>query len=105
MFHRGADFHVSPYWVFTNPAIENYMQIAVGQAWDTYTVGMRLEAFMVAGGSTRGKNLSSKNQVQFLKAAIRSNINKSLSMSFYHVFKNVSLIALLQLMQLIIQMQ
>lgn len=63
------------------------MPIAVGRCWDTYTVGTRIEAFMLAGGSMRGENLSLKNRVLFLKAASRNSLSKKLSKS--HIYLTI----------------
>lgn len=79
LFRKDTDFHVRRYWLFTNPCIESYMPIVISRAWDTYTVGSCLEAFMVAGGSMRGDNLSNKKHILFLKSAVRTQINTKLS--------------------------
>jgi hypothetical protein len=46
---NNAEFHVAPEWYFTSPELENYMPIATRRKWDTGEVGMKLEAFAVAG--------------------------------------------------------
>lgn len=81
LLSRDPDLRVNPYWCFTDPCIEDFMSIAVGRTWDTYTVGTRIEAFLLAGGSMKGENLSAKKRVLFLKATIRNSFNKKLSKS------------------------
>jgi hypothetical protein len=43
------DFHMQPQWYFTSLDLEEYMKVAVCKKWDTSEVGMKLEAFAVAG--------------------------------------------------------
>lgn len=49
-----VDFRMTPVFYFTRPDIEEYMPIAIGRLWDTYAVGSRIEAFVLAGCSLKG---------------------------------------------------
>ncbi|KAF8142393.1 hypothetical protein K438DRAFT_1541872, partial [Mycena galopus ATCC 62051] len=47
---RGStSFTMEPQWFFTSSAFHDYMPIATRKKWDTGEVGMKLEAFAVAG--------------------------------------------------------
>ncbi|KAJ7284760.1 hypothetical protein C8J57DRAFT_1052911 [Mycena rebaudengoi] len=46
---NSAEFHMAPKWYFTSPELEAYMAIATRRKWDTGEVGIKLEAFAVAG--------------------------------------------------------
>ncbi|KAJ6602308.1 hypothetical protein B0H10DRAFT_1823204 [Mycena sp. CBHHK59/15] len=46
---NNAQFHMAPEWYFTSQELENYMPIATRQKWDTGQVGMKVEAFAIAG--------------------------------------------------------
>ncbi|KAF8212735.1 hypothetical protein K438DRAFT_1566254 [Mycena galopus ATCC 62051] len=47
-----TDFQCEPYWYFTSPELMEYMPLAVRKRWDTGDVGVRLEAFAIAGCDT-----------------------------------------------------
>jgi len=40
---------MEPTWYFTCEALENYMKLAIRKNWDTKDVGIKLEAFAIAG--------------------------------------------------------
>jgi hypothetical protein len=46
---NNAEFGMAPEWYFTSPELEAYMPIATRKRWDTGQVGVKLEAFAVAG--------------------------------------------------------
>ena len=46
---NNADFNTKPQWYFTSPELESYMQIACRKRWDTAEIGMKIEAFAIAG--------------------------------------------------------
>ncbi|KAJ6472628.1 hypothetical protein C8R45DRAFT_786362, partial [Mycena sanguinolenta] len=46
---NNVDFKMDPEWYFTSKELEMYMEIATRKRWVTGEVGMKLEAFAVAG--------------------------------------------------------
>jgi hypothetical protein len=46
---NNAEFHMAPEWFFTSRELEAYMPMATQKTWDTGEVGMKVEAFAVAG--------------------------------------------------------
>ncbi|KAJ6611833.1 hypothetical protein B0H10DRAFT_1808651 [Mycena sp. CBHHK59/15] len=96
LVRNNTQFHMAPKWYFTSPELENYMPITTRQKWDTGQVGMKIEAFAVAGCdpvSTSFKlklssrtNLAlfvdllrtSKQKADWMKGEIRDHINKGL---------------------------
>jgi hypothetical protein len=42
---------MDPQWFFSTPQLAEYMPIAVGKRWNTSDVGIKLEAFAVAGSN------------------------------------------------------
>ncbi|KAJ7692023.1 hypothetical protein B0H14DRAFT_2419927 [Mycena olivaceomarginata] len=55
---NNVEFKMEPEWYFTSPALEQYMEIATRKKWVTGEVGMKLEAFAIAGcdpASTQAK--------------------------------------------------
>ncbi|KAJ7229516.1 hypothetical protein B0H12DRAFT_1029962 [Mycena haematopus] len=46
---NNVEFKMSPEWYFTSKELENYMEIATRKRWVTGEVGMKLEAFAIAG--------------------------------------------------------
>ncbi|KAJ7865581.1 hypothetical protein B0H14DRAFT_2347875 [Mycena olivaceomarginata] len=44
-----TDFNSDPYWFFTSAELRHYMPLAIRKRWDTAEVGVKLEAFSVAG--------------------------------------------------------
>ncbi|KAF8185651.1 hypothetical protein BJ912DRAFT_852597 [Pholiota molesta] len=42
-------YHVKPQWFFTSEALADYMRIAVAKRWDAHEIGMKVEAFAIAG--------------------------------------------------------
>jgi len=40
---------MAPQWFFTSEEVEKYMPLTVRKSWDTVKVGMKVEAFAVAG--------------------------------------------------------
>jgi hypothetical protein len=44
-----TDFYSDPYWFFTSAELRHYMPLAIRKRWDTAEVGVKLEAFSVAG--------------------------------------------------------
>ncbi|KAJ6603151.1 hypothetical protein B0H10DRAFT_1957892 [Mycena sp. CBHHK59/15] len=76
-----AEFHMAPEWYFTSPELEAYMPIATRQKWDTGQVGMKIEAFAVAGCDPVNLLRTSKQKADWMKAEIRELINKGLGAS------------------------
>ncbi len=70
-----------PVWWWSRPTIEDYLPIAIGRLFDTYTAGARLEAFAVAGCSLHAEELklTNKKKVLMAKARLRSLISRKLS--------------------------
>ncbi|KAF8135251.1 hypothetical protein K438DRAFT_764836 [Mycena galopus ATCC 62051] len=52
LFRNNSDFFVSPEWHFSRKELEDYMPVATRKAWDTGEVGLKLEAFAIAGCDT-----------------------------------------------------
>ncbi|KAF8195269.1 hypothetical protein K438DRAFT_1587471 [Mycena galopus ATCC 62051] len=46
---NSVEFKMEPEWYFTSKELENYMEIATRKKWVTGEVGMKLEAFAIAG--------------------------------------------------------
>lgn len=46
---NNAEYHMKPQWYFTSEAIANYMPMIVRKKWDTHDIGIKLEAFAIAG--------------------------------------------------------
>ncbi|KAJ7717536.1 hypothetical protein DFH07DRAFT_738442 [Mycena maculata] len=46
---NSSDFHMQPQWFFTSRELEQYMPIATRRKWVTAEVGMKAEAFCIAG--------------------------------------------------------
>jgi len=49
LFRSGADTYTPVRWYFSHPSLPAYMPTAVGRQWDQATVGVKLEAFAIAG--------------------------------------------------------
>ncbi|KAJ7102690.1 hypothetical protein C8R43DRAFT_963918 [Mycena crocata] len=66
-----TDFHMVPRWYFTSAELERYMPIATCKTWDTGEVGMKLEAFAIAGLDPANLLRNSKQKADWLKMQIR----------------------------------
>jgi hypothetical protein len=86
------DFHMKPQWYFTTEALADYMKIAA-RKWDTHNVGMKVEAFAIAGCDPVSKCCfaltdfisftldlfpNAKKKADYLKTLIRDKINTML---------------------------
>ena len=40
---------MAPQWYFTSEAVSNYMPMVVRKKWDMHDIGIKLEAFAIAG--------------------------------------------------------
>ena len=40
---------MAPQWYFSYEELAGYMRLAVRKAWDTHDIGMKVEAFAIAG--------------------------------------------------------
>jgi hypothetical protein len=49
LVRNNPSYHVKPQWFFTSEALADYMKIAVAKRWDAHEVGMKVEAFAIAG--------------------------------------------------------
>ncbi|KAJ7175578.1 hypothetical protein C8R46DRAFT_891064 [Mycena filopes] len=49
---NNVEFKAAPEWYFTSKELETYMEIATRKRWVTGEVGMKLEAFAIAGCDT-----------------------------------------------------
>ena len=47
-------YHMTPQWYFTTEALRDYMKIAT-KKWDARDVGLKVEAFAIAGCDTISK--------------------------------------------------
>jgi hypothetical protein len=52
LFRNNSDFFINPEWHFSRKELEDYMPVATRKAWDTGEVGLKLEAFAIAGCDT-----------------------------------------------------
>ncbi|KAF7371510.1 hypothetical protein MVEN_00005800 [Mycena venus] len=76
---RGStSFTMDPQWFFTSSAFHDYMPIATRKKWDTGEVGMKLEAFAIAGCDPANLLRSSKQKADWMKGEIRSLISGKL---------------------------
>ncbi|KAJ7246634.1 hypothetical protein C8J57DRAFT_1241277 [Mycena rebaudengoi] len=75
---NNAEFHMAPEWYFTSPELEAYMAIATRRKWDTGEVGIKLEAFAVAGCDPVNLLRTSKQKADWMKAEIRELVSKNL---------------------------
>ncbi|TFK59072.1 hypothetical protein BDN72DRAFT_781255 [Pluteus cervinus] len=57
-------YAMKPQWFFTDPELEPYLPIAVGNHWDTAQVGTQLEAFAIADCKVGSMWLSTKYRVE-----------------------------------------
>ncbi|KAJ7118516.1 hypothetical protein C8R43DRAFT_1137262 [Mycena crocata] len=71
-----TDFHMVPRWYFTSAELERYMPIATCKTWDTGEVGMKLEAFAIAGLDPANLLRNSKQKADWLKMQIRDKMKK-----------------------------
>jgi hypothetical protein len=46
---NNVEFKMEPEWYFTSRELEQYMEIVTRKKWVTGEVGMKLEAFAIAG--------------------------------------------------------
>jgi hypothetical protein len=54
-----TDFNCEPFWFFTSGELKQYMPLAIRKRWDTAEVGMKLEAFVLAGCDSMSKYTAS----------------------------------------------
>jgi hypothetical protein len=50
-----TNFNCEPFWYFTSGELKQYMPLAIRKRWDTAEVGMKLEAFSLAGCDSLSK--------------------------------------------------
>ncbi|KAJ7797721.1 hypothetical protein B0H13DRAFT_2392032, partial [Mycena leptocephala] len=70
---------MEPEWYFTSRELENYMEIATRKRWVTGEVGMKLEAFAIAGCDPVNMLRTSGQKVNFMKSEIHSLLTKNLA--------------------------
>jgi hypothetical protein len=46
---NNISFKMEPEWYFTSKELENYIEITTHKRWVTSEIGMKLEAFAIAG--------------------------------------------------------
>ncbi|TFY52520.1 hypothetical protein EVJ58_g9971 [Rhodofomes roseus] len=78
VFKSKAGIPYSPRWYFTNPHINTYLGLAIRKGWDVENIGALAEAFAVAGCDFMKFLRTAKERADFLKAEIRSVIQKQL---------------------------
>ncbi|KAJ7785380.1 hypothetical protein B0H14DRAFT_2630594 [Mycena olivaceomarginata] len=76
---NNVDFKMEPEWYFTSKELETYMEIATQKRWVTGEVGMRLEAFVIAGCDPVNMLRTSAQKVNYMKGEIRAELAKNLS--------------------------
>ncbi|KAJ7834540.1 hypothetical protein B0H14DRAFT_2590819 [Mycena olivaceomarginata] len=74
LFRNNSDFFINPEWHFLRKELEDYMPVATRKAWDTGEVGLKLEAFAIAGYLYR----TAKQKADAMKGDIRALAKKSL---------------------------
>ncbi|KAJ7192580.1 hypothetical protein GGX14DRAFT_479933 [Mycena pura] len=75
---NNVHFRMDPEWYFTSRELEQYMEIATSKKWVTGEVGMKLEAFAVAGCDPANLLRTSKQKTDWMKGEIRSLLAKNL---------------------------
>jgi predicted secreted Zn-dependent protease len=100
---------MDPLWFFSSPQLAEYMPIAVGKRWNTSDVGIKLEAFAVAGSNVMSMSFSfvssthiifipldmlktSKAKAEYMKRRIVDMIAEKLSRRFFMLRLDLSLI-------------
>ncbi|KAJ7853295.1 hypothetical protein B0H14DRAFT_3450278 [Mycena olivaceomarginata] len=76
---NNVEFQIEPEWYFTCDAIEQYMEVATRKKWVTGEVGMKLEAFAIAGCDPANMLRTSKQKADWMKGEIRVLLKKSLA--------------------------
>ncbi|KAK6980889.1 hypothetical protein R3P38DRAFT_3334080 [Favolaschia claudopus] len=79
LVRNNVDFKMEPEWYFTSKELENYMEIVTRKKWSTSEVGMRLEAFAIAGCDPANMLRTTHQKVNFMKGEIRSILAKNLA--------------------------
>ncbi|KAJ6550324.1 hypothetical protein B0H19DRAFT_1093671 [Mycena capillaripes] len=75
---NNVEFKMEPEWYFTSRELEQYMDIATRKKWVTGEVGMKLEAFAIAGCDPANMLRTSKQKTDWMKGEIRSLLAKNL---------------------------
>ncbi|KAJ7753382.1 hypothetical protein DFH07DRAFT_960222 [Mycena maculata] len=75
---NSPDFHMQPQWFFTSRELEQYMPIATRRKWATVEVGLKVEAFCIAGCDVVNLLRTSKQKADFLKSGIREGLSEKL---------------------------
>ncbi|PPQ75355.1 hypothetical protein CVT25_005593, partial [Psilocybe cyanescens] len=72
------DYSIQPQWYFTTEALADYMKIAVRKKWDAHDVGIKIEAFAIAGCDPVNLLNTSKQKADYLKSQIRHRFESNL---------------------------
>ncbi|KAJ7867125.1 hypothetical protein B0H13DRAFT_2352073 [Mycena leptocephala] len=75
---NNTDFNCDLYWYFTSVELRQYMPLAVRKRWDTADVGVRLEAFVVAGCDTMNLLRTAPQKAAHAKGEIQDKIGEML---------------------------
>ncbi|KAK7052794.1 hypothetical protein R3P38DRAFT_2502945 [Favolaschia claudopus] len=75
---NNVDFKMDPEWYFTSKELENYMPIVTQKKWVTGEVGMKLEAFAIAGCDPANMLRTAHQKANFMKGEIRQLLTKNL---------------------------
>ncbi|KAJ6531520.1 hypothetical protein DFH09DRAFT_1284851 [Mycena vulgaris] len=78
LVRNNAEFHMAPEWFFTSRELENYMPMATRKTWDTGEVGMKVEAFAVAGCDASNLLRTSRQKADWIKGEIRDQMKAKL---------------------------
>ncbi|KAF7371855.1 hypothetical protein MVEN_00042400 [Mycena venus] len=71
---NNTDCNCEPFWYFTSSELRQYMPLAVRKHWDTAQVGMKLEAFALAGCDTLNLLRTAPQKAAQVKMEIRDRI-------------------------------
>ncbi|KAK7016039.1 hypothetical protein R3P38DRAFT_2542991 [Favolaschia claudopus] len=75
---NNVDFKMDPEWYFTSKELEGYMEVVTRKKWSTSEVGMKLEAFAIAGCDAANMLRTSAQKINFMKGEIRALLLKNL---------------------------
>ncbi|KAJ7142730.1 hypothetical protein C8R44DRAFT_866034 [Mycena epipterygia] len=78
LVRNNTEFHMAPEWFFTSCELENYMPMATRKTWDTGEVGMKVEAFAVAGCDASNLLRTSRQKADWIKGEIRDQMKAKL---------------------------
>ncbi|KAJ7836756.1 hypothetical protein B0H14DRAFT_2589497 [Mycena olivaceomarginata] len=76
---NNIEFKMEPEWYYTSKELEQYMEIVTRKRWVTGEVGMKLEAFAIAGCDPVNMLRTAAQKVSWMKGEIHSILGKNLA--------------------------